>query len=243
MRVISFIFLICFLFSISINAQTQTAETFFRQGTQAAEKQEFERALGSYKKALVFAESEDTSNTRAFLTKVHYNIGVCYYRLNLAEPAIAELTKAVTLSRGSYQKAFYALGMAEIELKNWEKSKTAFLSSLRLNERDGEAWFDLGMVLVWGKDYENARTAFAQAVKYNTISKSASFNNMGVIFALTGDFQSAEKEFKLALFESDGKLTVAERNLQFCRSRSQKAEQNENYLSKLEFSGKNNIGN
>ena len=234
MRIISFIFLICLSFSISVSAQTEASQTFFRQGTQAANASDYQKALEFYKKSLLFSEAENNAKTNSFLIQIHYNIGVCYYQLNELSTAVKEFITAIDLSDRHYQKAFYALGMAETELKNFANAKAAFLESIKLNEHNGEVWFDLAAVFVQEKDYKNLQKAFAKAIKYNSVSKSASYNNIGVIFALTNDFQSAENQFKLALLESNGKLIEAENNLQLCRLRLQW--QDAKLLAKLVFS-------
>ena len=241
MRVVTFIFLICLLFSIPVSAQSEASRIFFKQGLQKAEIRDYETALSLFTRSLKFADSENFNESRTFLSQIHYNLGVCYYQLNQQLKATEEFAIAIDLSNKKYQKAYYALGMAEAELKNWEKAQTAFYQSIRLNQQDGEAWFDLAMVFIAQKDYENAQKSFWQSVKYNSVSKSAGYNNIGVISALMGNFQSAEKEFKLALFESDGKLIVAESNLRFCRlyTKSNGA----NLLSTLKFSNKNKSEN
>jgi Flp pilus assembly protein TadD len=239
MRLISFVFIIYFAFVITVSAQSESVQEFFKQGMQAANTQDFQTAIESYKKSLSLSETEDSS--KIFLAKIHYNIGVCYYQLNFLNEAVKEFTKAVSLSNKTYQKAFYGLGMAETGLKNFDNGKKAFIESIRLNEKDGEAWFDLAVVLTMEREYENAKNAFANAIKHKSISKSASYNNIGVIYALNNDFQSAENQFKLALYESDGKLIEAEKNLQLCRLRLQS--QDINLLAELEFSRKEKTNN
>ena len=231
MRLISFVFIIYFVLVMTVSAQTESAQQFFKQGMQAAKTLDFQTALEFYKKS----EAENFPQLKSFSAKLQYNIGVCYYQLNQNSEAVKAFTKAIDLSDKTYQKAFYALGMAETDLKNFDKAKAAFLEAVRLNELDGEAWFDLAIVLTVEKDYENAQKAFANAIKFNSVSKSGSYNNLGVIFALTDNFPSAEVQFKLALAESGGKLIEAQNNLKLCRLRLQ--EQNTNLLAQLEFSG------
>jgi tetratricopeptide (TPR) repeat protein len=233
MRLISFVFIIYFAFTLTVSAQTEAAQQFFKDGMQSATAQNFQTALEFYKQA----EAENSSGIKTFSAKIQYNIGVCYYQLNRQTKAIESFTKAINLSGETYQKAFYALGMAETDLKHFDKAETAFLAAIRLSERDGEAWFDLAIVWTIAKNYDKAQKAFANAIKYNSVSKSASYNNLGVIFALTRNFQAAESQFKRALFESGGKLIEAQNNLKLCRLRLQ--EKDINLLAQLEFSGSN----
>ena len=157
MRLISFVFIICFAFTLTVSAQTESAQQFFKDGMQAASAQDFQTALEFYKKAA----ATNFSNTKTFSAKIHYNIGVCYYQLNRNLEAIEAFTNAINLSGRAYQKAFYALGMAETDLKHFDKAKNAFLEAVQLNGRDGEAWFDLAIILTAEKEYENAQRAFA----------------------------------------------------------------------------------
>lgn len=171
-----------------------------------------------------------------YRAKLHFNIGVCLYRLKQNEQATSEFEEAIKLAKGDYEKAFYALGMAQAELKNWEKAETAFRGALRLNKTNGETWFDLAFVYLARKDYESARKAFQKSVEYKSVAAPIGHNNLGVILALNGDIGAAVKEFETALKKTNGNFAVAERNLQFCKSLGQTF--STELVAKLEFGEK-----
>jgi len=236
MRILSFIFIIAF--AVSVSAQMPSVKKSFENGTEAAQSGNYEKALEDYRKAILLSESDETGND--FLAKIYFNIGVCLYHLNRQTEAVEVFNKAIESSGGNYQKAFYALGMAEAKLKNRRKAVAALREAVRLTKTDGEAWFDLGLVLLEEKNFEEAEKAFQNSIRYKSIASADAHNNLGVILALKGDFASAEKEFKVALRKSSGKSIEAQNNLQFCESHKQNSAQIS--PAKLEFSRIENKG-
>lgn len=230
MRVLFFVLVI---FVLSLAAQTPNVKKAFDAGTQNARGGQFERAIENYRQTLLLAGIERPNDD--FLARVHFNLGVCFYRLKQAEKAAAEFGEAVKLSRRTYQKAFYALAMAQKDLGNLKGAENAFRGALRIEKTDGEAWFDLALVYLQKQDFDAAFAAFENAIQFETVASAEARNNLGVIFALRRDFDSAEREFEIALMISNGKLSVARNNLQFCKFYRQK-NQFKNLVARLEFS-------
>lgn len=227
------IFILSFIISafiFSVSAQTPDVRQAFESGIKAANQGEFQTALTQFQTSLEFAENGETDDF--FRAKIHFNIGVCHYKLKEREKASAEYERAILLNP-NYEKAFYALGMAQAELKNWQTAEQAFLGAIRLNKRNGETWFDLAFVYLAQNDYDSAQKAFEKSIKLKSVDAPISHNNLGVIFALNGDINAAIKEFEIALKKSNGNLTVAANNLQFCKSLDK------NLTAKLEFGRKN----
>lgn len=158
MRLSFFVFVIVLTFAFSVSAQTSLTVRRFEKGTQAAQAKQFELAIEKYRQAILFSGAEKTSDD--LLARIHFNIGVCLFNLRQTTEAAEEFIEAIKLSRRNYQRAFYALGMAQVDLKNWNKAEVAFREAVRLKKDDGEAWFDLGLVLLEAEDYESAETAF-----------------------------------------------------------------------------------
>ena len=225
------IFVILTALTASVSAQSFGTRQTFEKGVSLANEGKFETALADFKKSLTLAEIDDADGD--YRAKIHFNIGVCLYRLKQSKQAAGEFEEAIKLAKGDYEKAFYALGMARAELRNWQKAEEAFRGALRLNKQNGEAWFDLAFVYLAKNDYDAARAAFQKSVEYKSVAAPVGHNNLGVILALNGDLNAAVKEFETALKKSNGKFTVAERNLQFCKSLGQNF--NRELVAKLEF--------
>lgn len=214
MRILSFLFVLIFTFSSS--AQSSKAKPPFDEGTRLAKSGNFEKALVSYRTAL--AASKDDAIDLKFLARLHYNLGVCEYRLGRAAKAIAELETAIELRGGEYAEAFYALGMAETARENWPKARIAFLGSIKTNSSNGETWFDLAYAYLSESDLENAEKSFRNAIRLKSIDTPLSHNNVGVILALRGEIDAAKMEFQTALRSSGGRLKIAVNNLKYCET-------------------------
>lgn len=229
MRTLLFVFTL--IFSGNLVAQSPLLSRSFNDGTKLANAGEFEKAGKSYRTALMIAHDEEMPAD--YLAKVHFNLGVCNYRLGSGAAAVAELNKAIKLSRRKYPRAYYALGMAEAEQKNWPNARRAFLEAVKLNDADGEAWFDLAIVYLAEKDFDSAQMAFRNSIYNKSIDSALGHNNIGVIMAMKSDLAEAEKEFEAALIGSGGRLVEARKNLEFCRALSVRRT---GLVGKVEFS-------
>jgi tetratricopeptide (TPR) repeat protein len=214
MRTLLFVFAL--IFAGSVMAQSPMVSRSFNDATRSANAGEFEKALTGYRLALIATEGEPGE----FAVKIHYNLGVCHYRLGQLTAARSEFTTAIRLAKGQHQRALYALGMTESALENWPAARRAFLNVLDIDPADGEAWFDLAFVYLAERDYDNVAKAFRKAIENKSVDSALGHNNIGVIMAMKNDLASAEKEFEAALLRSGGRLVEARKNLEFCRTLS-----------------------
>lgn len=235
MRVILFV---CVL-SFSVFAQSPTLNRTIKSGNDLANERKYEQAIETYRTAKILAETERLNGS--FLAKIYFNTGVCLYHLKRTNEAVAEFNEAIKLSERQYQKAFYALGMAQKDLQNRREAETAFQAALKLEKTNGEAWFDLALVYLETKNFAAARTAFENSIEFQTANVADALNNLGVIAALMGDWDSAELKFKSALLKSSGESVEAKANLQFCKFYKQQIK-GKDWLAKLEFSRTNERG-
>ena len=102
MRILSIIFSIV-LAAMSVSAQTPTVRQLFDEGTQKAQIGNYENAVEYFQKAALLSPTEQTEVN--FLARVHFNLGVCLFHLQRNDEAVKELTEAINLRRGKYQKA------------------------------------------------------------------------------------------------------------------------------------------
>jgi tetratricopeptide (TPR) repeat protein len=114
-RIFLSIFVILTAIVSSISAQSAATQQTFEKGIGLANEGKFETALVDFKKSLTLAGIEDADAD--YRAKIHFNIGVCLYRLKQSAKAVSEFEEAIKLAKGDYEKSFYALGMAQAELK------------------------------------------------------------------------------------------------------------------------------
>ena len=179
------LFILVLVFSVS-------AQSNFTEATNFALNGQYEKALASYRAAQSNAKDAESS------ARVHYNIGVCLYRLDRPADAVPELQEALRLKGDRYRQAWYALGMAQVGLKNTAAARKAFMQAVALDKKDAEAWFDLGLVLIAEKELPAALEAFQKAVEFRSLNSADAHNNIGVIRALSGDIAAAIREFELS---------------------------------------------
>ncbi len=226
------LFLIAVL-AFSAVAQTPFVNQSFAAAGAAAQQKQYQAAIDKYRTAMLRAEAENLND--ALLAKIHFNIGVCLYHLKRTDEAVNEYAEAIRLSKRRYQRAFYALGMAQKDLKNWREAAAALRDALRIDKTDGEAWFDLALIHLKAEELAAAERAFAKSIKYKSVNTADAHNNLGVIAALRNDWTTAEKRFETALLNSNGRSIEAANNLRFCKFYKQNVE-NKDWLAKLEFS-------
>ena len=115
MKVLSFVLL--FIFFWNVNAQTPAVEKLSAEGTSYAKAGRFHSALESYKAAL--AAAERTYVGKESRARLHYNIGLCYFRLERFEPAANEFKRAMLL-KTDYAAAYFALDQAKTRSRGTE---------------------------------------------------------------------------------------------------------------------------
>lgn len=204
------------VFASAAAAQSPQTLSAFDEGERRARSADFDKASASFRRAAVRAEADGA--TTAFLARLHFNLGVCEYRLGRYPRAVSEFQLASGLAGGVYQRASYGQGMAELAQNNFRNAQRAFLQSLRVDRKDGEAWFDLAFAYLGDRDLASAESAFRRSILYKSIDADLGHNNLGVVLALRGDIAAAVREFETALTLSGGNLTEARANLEYCRS-------------------------
>jgi len=212
MRTLAFIFVL--IFAVGVSAQSSAVMKPFEEGTRFAKSGDFEKALSSYREAFEAAKTEQID--KRFLARLHYNLGVCEYRLNRAAQAVSKLETAIELRGKDYPAAYYALGMAESARRNWPKARLAFTGALKGQDAVNEAWFDLAFAYLGEHNFDQAEVAFRKAIAHKSVDTALSHNNVGVILAMRGDMSAAKSEFETALKMSGGRLKMADKNLKFC---------------------------
>lgn len=214
MRFLSFVFLL--ILSINVAAQSPIVSKLFSDGTRLANEGQFSAALKSYKTALFAAENEYVGAN--YLARLHYNIGVCHFRLERFDQAADEFKHAIILQK-NYAAAHYALGMAQTRKRAWKAASVSFTRVLELQPANGEAWFDLAFASIGTGELDKAGDAFRKSIEFASIDSPLSYNNIGVILAAKGDLAGAERAFETAIAMSGDTLPEARTNLEFCRTK------------------------
>ncbi|MEZ5346982.1 MAG: tetratricopeptide repeat protein [Pyrinomonadaceae bacterium] len=208
------------VFAAGASAQIELAERNFEEAAKLASRQKYDKATELYERSLQIAEASSGTGIKNLLGKIHYNIGVCSYRLREFAKAEDHFSIAIVLDPLPNKKKFFALSLAQIELGKVSKAKRSLKTVLRIDKEHGEAWFELGMIYLRESSIEKAKGAFLESAKTESIRRSEAVNNLGVIFAMEGDLGLAKAAFEKAFFLSGNKLFTAKRNFDFCSRHS-----------------------
>ncbi len=221
MRKLFFVGLITIILQFNVFAQADE----FQKGINLAKVKDFQTAL------VHFQNSFDKKLPDKKIAQVYYNIGVCFYHLNQSNKAVISFNKAIELNP-NYEKSYYGLAMVQFDLKDLANAENNFLKAISLNETNGETWFDLALVLYQEQKFDEAILAFQKSIKLKSVAKSTSYNNLGVIYALQGNYKSSQKQFEIA-----AKLNVpeAKTNLEILRNIS--ITNNANLIANLIYNG------
>ncbi len=166
--------LLTVLFTVILQVGVFAQADEFQKGIILAKSGDFQNALVSFQKV------ETTNLSERKSAQIYYNIGVCLYRLNQADKAVTSFEKSVELFP-KYEKAYYGLAMAQVDLKDFGGAETNFLKAINLNKTNGETWFDLALVLCEQEKFTEAINAFKNVVKFTGIAESAAKYNIEIL--------------------------------------------------------------
>lgn len=197
-------------------AQSPGPRDFLVAGNSLVTQERYDEAIKEYLK-IGPAQSDLYSQSL-------YNIGVCYYELMQTEQAISYYKQALTVRKSDYPRAAYALGVALEDLGRRTDAKEAYLLASKGSGRPyAPALFKLGVIAVTEGELELASDLFRRAALTSGPHSAASRNNLGVTLARLGRLNEAEKQFLIALGQTDGTYTDAQHNLDLCRALLQTA--------------------
>ena len=196
--------------AVAVTAQSD-AKSAFRRGDVLVAQEQYKSAIEEYGKV--------SSRDREFYARAIYNIGVCYYELWQTEEAIVFYKRAIQLKQGDYPRASYALGVALEDQRRLAEAREAYQNAVNTSRGEfGLAIYKLGLIEARAGEFEKAATLFRNEASREGPQVPASHNNLGVMLLGLGLLKEAEKEFVIALRESDGRLDEAVHNLNLCRS-------------------------
>jgi tetratricopeptide (TPR) repeat protein len=201
-------------FSMGI-ATGQTNESDARlaiqRGNEKFAKEEYKAALKEYQRV--------PQSAGELYAQSRYNIGVCYYELCRTEDAIGLYKRAIEARSGRYPRAWYALGVALEDQGQVTAAKEAYRQSIITSRGDyAAAHYRLGVLAASEGDNEGAAALFEKAMAHPGEHVPASHNNLGVMLARMGRLTEAEREFEIAVRQTEGAFNDATYNLKLCHS-------------------------
>lgn len=163
--------------------------------------------LGQDQEALkAFKAARDLDPNNGWIS---FDLGVLYWKMGLADQAITELIKAISLfdqGKNKSQKiaAYKILGAAYFQKKNWASAYHSWSSALILDPADRQIMYNMAVAQMENGRYDDALKVFQQALTMDP-SNASILSNIGSIYYRKGDKQKAIGYLEQALKAAEGK--------------------------------------
>ena len=131
----SILILAVLLFAPTAHAQSTQALRHFENGLAHSRNGDHAKALTEFDATLSAIVRNGASDR--FFAKTHYNLGVSLYQLRRLDASIAQFQKALRYEHNQYEKAHYALGLAQFEKGDISEARKALSNAVTLNNRNG----------------------------------------------------------------------------------------------------------
>ena len=169
-------------------AQTNTFESYYNQGMEKLQNEDFRRAIVDFTIALDIEERIEAYISRAKAKQfmddlegalqdyeeairinssdavLYNNQGNLHDKLLNPQEAIISYNKALSLD-STYTNAFFNRAIAFYNIRSYENAKEDFQKVVQLDDEDSEAWVGLGLSLYKLGDKDQACISFQKAQK------------------------------------------------------------------------------
>lgn len=179
----------------------QSQISLLKTAQQMAAQGQLARAISSYQKAIAAKESLDLA---------YFGLGHTLMRLNKFDEAISAFKKVLTLSPNNAE-AELNLGVTLYCTGKVEEAITAYQHALEIKQSP-DTNFNLGLALFHQGDFAGAIEHYQQAIQQRK-TYPAAYNNLGLVYEATNNFEAASTNFQLAIKQKQGGYPLAHYNL------------------------------
>ncbi|NCQ72802.1 MAG: tetratricopeptide repeat protein [Microcystis aeruginosa W13-13] len=179
----------------SSQPNSTTAETYFKQGEDYRNNNQYDKAIAAYNKAI----EVNPQFAEAYL----YRGGV-YYNLKEYDKAMADCNKPQLF------QAYLYRGLVYHNLKEYDKAIKDYNKAIEINPQDAYAYNNRGIVYHNLKEYDKAMADYNKVLEINPQDADA-YNNRGLVYHNLKEYDKAIKDYNKAL-EIDPKVPSASNN-------------------------------
>lgn len=123
--------------SVQELSTSEKAVSYFAKGTQLLQKQDAQRSIQFFQRAL----AKDPGYYRAY-----HNLGLAHYKLGLVEQAEEDFQKAIDVTSGGYAPSDFALGMIFCEKGQYRQAQKLIENGLAMDPGSALGKYFLGIV-------------------------------------------------------------------------------------------------
>jgi len=218
----------------SSQPNSTTAETYFKQGEDYRNNNQYDKALAAYTKAIevnpqyaeayknrgivyLYLKEYDKAmadNNKAIEVNPQYsnaynNRGIVYRILKEYDKAMADYNKAIEINPQLFQ-AYHNRGNVYRDLKEYDKAMADYNKTIEINPQNADAYLDRGGVYHNLKEYDKAIAEYNKAIEINPQVAKA-YLARGLVYHNLKEYDKAIKDYNKAL-EIDPKVPYASNN-------------------------------
>jgi tetratricopeptide (TPR) repeat protein len=163
-------------------------KSYFNLGYLSVENNNYESAIGYYKKAIEINSEYD---------KAYNNISVAYGQLQQLDNAIKASKKAIKINPKN-DDAYNNMGITYSKLKQFDKAIKCFNKSLEINSENGDVHNNTCTAYGELKQFDKAIEFCKKAIEINPKQDKA-YYNIGIVYNELKQFEKAIESYKKAI--------------------------------------------
>lgn len=164
-------------YSIFLETHPQHRETIFSRGLARYKAKQFEQAIDDFNKLLTLPGDDQETHS-------------IFYRQS---PFGGGTSQIITMQGSIRDYILNYVGLAELELKHFEKAIIYFDSAIYINSTDADYYVHRGLANERAGNYSKAEDNYHKALELNE-DHALALHNLGVLEALRGNMSRAEQQ-------------------------------------------------
>ncbi|BCU13437.1 tetratricopeptide repeat protein [Microcystis aeruginosa] len=172
----------------SSQPNSTTAETYFKQGEDYRNNNQYDKAIAAYTKAIEINPQ---------YAEAYFNRGNVYHDLKEYDKAIKDYNKAIEINP-QYDYAYYNRGIVYSDLKEYDKAIKDYNKAIEINPQNAEAYYNRGNVYLELKEYDKAIKDYNKAIEINP-QYAYAYNNRGYVYRELKEYDKAIKDYNKAI--------------------------------------------
>ncbi|HEO64769.1 MAG TPA: tetratricopeptide repeat protein, partial [Spirochaetes bacterium] len=166
--------------------QKQDGIVFYRLGVISLLEKDYEMARGYFRSSLLYLSAND----KVLKVKAHYNLGICFKRLNKDQKALSSFKRALSLN-ARFLKALIQVGELQYKLRQFTQAQRTFEKGVRQDPKNFYILLNLAKVYDQQSQSKKASNYYTRALGVNPTSYTALYN--------AGLLKTKEKKWREAI--------------------------------------------
>jgi tetratricopeptide (TPR) repeat protein len=172
----------------SSQPNSTTAETYFKQGEDYRNNNQYDKAIAAYNKAI---------EVNPQYAEAYKNRGIVYLDLKDYDKAMADNNKAIEVNP-QYSNAYNNRGNVYSDLKEYDKAMADYNKAIEINPQLFQAYHNRGNVYRDLKEYDKAMADYNKTIEINPQNAMA-YNNRGIVYHNLKEYDKAMADYNKVL--------------------------------------------